>query len=479
MRVLFFLLLPFLSLSQTVTTVEQVVDVWKTDKVLCNSTFAYCVLDAETGTLLKENNQHVSIIPASTLKVVTTGAALGTLGKFYRYDTRIYFTGNFDKATGVLNGDIIIRGSGDPTLNSELFRNKKDTVDVTYKWAEVLAQKGLKELKGRIIGDASCYEQHVPANWIWGDISNYFGVAPCGLSFNDNLYSIVFQSKETGSKATVIDVRPKYKSITLDHDVDVKAAGKEDDAYVTGDPFGNKKRVKGTIPPNRKELEVRAALPDPALLCAEFLETSLNSLGIKTPSLCAKSNYDSENPDIKKEKLLMHSHYSPALEKIVYYTNLTSNNLFSETLLKTMGKGSNYTGIEKVKEYWRNKGLDVSELYMVDGNGLSRANTVTTNFEANLLYKMYHDSVLFKPFYNSLPQAGVSGSMRSIGKGTFIEKNMKAKTGYISRARGYCGYVKTKAGKDLTFSILFNNYNCNPSDMKVKIETFLVALADL
>jgi D-alanyl-D-alanine carboxypeptidase/D-alanyl-D-alanine-endopeptidase (penicillin-binding protein 4) len=478
MRILFFLLIPFLSFSQTVT-IEQVVDTWKTDKVLCNSTFAYCVLDAETGEVVKEYNSHISVIPASTLKVVTTTAALGILGKFYRYDTRIYFTGSFDKATGVLNGDIIIRGSGDPTLNSELFLNKKDTTDITYKWAEVLAKKGLKEVKGKIIGDASCYGQHIPANWIWGDISNYFGVAPCGLSFNDNLYSIIFESKETGSKANIIDIRPKYRNIILDHDDDVKAAGKEDDAYVTGDPFGNKKRVTGTIPPNKKELEVRAALPDPALLCAEFLETSLNKIGIITPSLCAKSNYDDENPDIKKEKLLMHTNYSSALEKIVFYTNLTSNNLFCETLLKTVGKGSDYAGIDKTKEYWKNKGLDVSELYMVDGNGLSRANTITTSFEANLLYKMYHDSVLFKPFYNSLPQAGLSGSMKSIGKGTFIEKNMRAKTGYINRARGYCGYVKTKAGKDLTFSVLFNNYNCNPTDMKVKIETFLVALADL
>ncbi|HWY10930.1 MAG TPA: D-alanyl-D-alanine carboxypeptidase/D-alanyl-D-alanine-endopeptidase, partial [Bacteroidia bacterium] len=343
MRILFFLLIPFLSFSQTVT-IEQVVDTWKTDKVLCNSTFAYCVLDAETGEVVKEYNSHISVIPASTLKVVTTTAALGILGKFYRYDTRIYFTGSFDKATGVLNGDIIIRGSGDPTLNSELFLNKKDTTDITYKWAEVLAKKGLKEVKGKIIGDASCYGQHIPANWIWGDISNYFGVAPCGLSFNDNLYSIIFESKETGSKANIIDIRPKYRNIILDHDDDVKAAGKEDDAYVTGDPFGNKKRVTGTIPPNKKELEVRAALPDPALLCAEFLETSLNKIGIITPSLCAKSNYDDENPDIKKEKLLMHTNYSSALEKIVFYTNLTSNNLFCETLLKTVGKGSDYAG---------------------------------------------------------------------------------------------------------------------------------------
>lgn len=475
-RILLFIVIPFASFSQTI---EQVVETWKADKALYNSTFAFCVLDAESGNVLKEYNSHISVIPASTLKIVTTGAALGTLGRFYRYDTRIYFTGNFDKSTGVLNGDILIRGSGDPTLNSELFKLKKDTGDVTDRWAEALKEKGLKELKGRIIADASCYEQRIPANWIWGDISNYFGVAPCGLSFNDNLYSIIFESKETGSKAKIVDVKPNYKTITLIHDDDVKAAGKDDDAYVTGDPFGSRKKVKGTIPPNKSALEVKAALPDPALLCAEFLETSLNNLGIKTPSNCVNSNYECENPAVVKEKTLMHTHYSPALEKIVYYTNLTSNNLFCESLLQTMGKGSNYSGIDKAKDYWKNKGLDVSELYMVDGNGLSRANTVTTHFEASVLYKMYHDSVLFKPFYNSLPQAGLSGSMKNIGKGTFIEKNMRAKTGYISRARGYCGYVKTKAGKDLAFSVLFNNYNCTPGEMKQKIELFLVALADL
>ncbi|MGZ3933255.1 MAG: D-alanyl-D-alanine carboxypeptidase/D-alanyl-D-alanine-endopeptidase, partial [Bacteroidia bacterium] len=246
-----------------------------------------------------------------------------------------------------------------------------------------------------------------------------------------------------------------------------------------GDPFGSNKHVKGTIPPNKTKLEVRAALPDPALLCAEFLEHSLNKAGIKTPEKCSKSNYESDNELLKKEKTLMHTNYSPSLEKIIYYTNLTSNNLFCETILKTIGKGSNYQGIDKVKDYWKDKGIDVTELYMVDGNGLSRANTLTTSLEANLLQKIYKDSTLFKPFYNSLPTAGLSGSMRTLGQGTFIDKNMRAKTGYISRARGYCGYVKTKAGKDLCFSVLFNNYNCSAKEAKQKIEQLLVALAEL
>jgi D-alanyl-D-alanine carboxypeptidase/D-alanyl-D-alanine-endopeptidase (penicillin-binding protein 4) len=474
-----FLFLFTVSILRSQSPLDKVLSTWREDKALINSIYGYSVLDAATGTVTAEHNAHLFLVPASTLKVVTTSAALGVLGKFYRYETKIYFTGNFDKETGVLNGDIIIKGSGDPTLNSELFKSKSDTTDITDKWAQILKEKGLKEIKGHIIGDASCYEQQIPANWIWGDISNYFGTAPCGLSFNDNLYSIVFSSAETGSQAKVVQIKPNYSSIALEHEIDVKVAGKEDEAYVYGDPFGTKKKVKGTIPPNQKNLEVKAALPDPALLCAEFLQHSLLAQGVKTPSMCVKSNYDPENEILKKEKLLMHTNYSSSLEKIIYYTNLTSNNLFSETLLKTLGKGSNYGGIEKSKSYWKSKDLDISELYMVDGNGLSRANTITTSFEANLLYKMYKDSVLFKSFYNSLPVAGLSGSMKNIGKGTFIEKNMRAKTGYINRARGYCGYIKTKSGRDLCFSVLFNNYNCTPSEMKAKIELFLVALAEL
>lgn len=461
------------------TSIDKIIDGWKTDKDLINGTHSFCILNANDGSLIKELNSHTSVIPASTLKIVTTGAALGILGKYYRYETKIYFTGSFDKTTGVLNGDIIIKGCGDPTLNSEHFKSKNDTTDLTDKWAETLAKKGLKELKGNIIADASCFEQQVPANWIWGDITNYFGVAPCGLSFNDNFYGILFSSGETGSKAKITGVNPEYRSIKLEHIDNVKAAGKEDEAYVTGDPFGNKRYINGTIPPNRSKLEVRAALPDPALLCAEFLQTSLQKAGIITPTSCAISNYNPDNESLKKEKNLMMTHYSSALERIVYYTNLYSNNLFCETLLKTIGKGSNYNGMERVKEYWKQKGLDVSELFMVDGNGLSRANTVTTSFEANALQKLYSDTVNFKPFYNSLPQAGYNGSMKNIGKDTYIEKNMRAKTGYINRARGYCGYLKTKAGKDICFSVLFNNYNCTPKEMKLKIEQFLIALAEL
>jgi D-alanyl-D-alanine carboxypeptidase/D-alanyl-D-alanine-endopeptidase (penicillin-binding protein 4) len=465
------LLLPLFFKAQLNTVIEN----WKADKDLKSATLSFCVLDTKTGEVVSELNSHQFVIPASTLKVITTGAALGTLGPTYRYSTKIYHTGNFNKATGVVSGDIIIYGSGDPTLQSENFT--KDTNQVTDKWALILKEKGIKEIQGKIIGDASYFDRTIPGNWIWADISNYFGVAPCGLSYNDNKFKIIYTSKEVGSKAIVDKTIPAYCNNTICINSNVVSKGTEDDAFVFGDPYSYIKEVSGKIPPNKTNFEVEAALPDPALMCAEKLFTSLSKIGIKCDQKKVESNYKRSDSVLTKQ--LLHSHSSPSLDKIIYYTNLKSNNLYCETILRSIGKGSMYAGIDMVSNYWQKKGLDVSELFMVDGSGLSRANTVTTNFQASLLTKIYNDSTLYKLFNNSLPIAGKSGSMSNIGKGKFIENNMRAKTGYINRARGYCGYVKTRSGKDLAFSVLFNNYNCSAKDAKIKIEKFLVELGEL
>ena len=158
---------------------------------------------------------------------------------------------------------------------------------------------------------------------------------------------------------------------------------------------------------------------------------------------------------------------------------MKSNNHYCESILLTLGKGNIYAGTEAVRNYWQKQGLDKSELFMSDGSGLSRANTTTAFYQASLLSKVFKDSIHFKSFNASLPVAGKNGSMSNIGKGKLIENNMRAKTGYINRARGYCGYVRAKSGKDLAFSVLFNNYNCSAKEAKVKIEKFLIELGEL
>lgn len=454
--------------------IDAVLNEWKADKDLQSASIGFCVLN-RSGEIISEYNSHQFLIPASTLKVITTGAALNILGSNYRFDTKIYHTGTFDKKTGVIDGDLIIYGHGDPSLQSEYFQ--KDTTQITSKWAKILQDKGIKEIKGKIVGDASYFDRSIPSNWIWADINNYFGVAPCALSYNDNKFKIVYCTKDAGCKADVINTIPSYLNQTITVNSNVIGKGTEDEAYVQGDPFSFIKEVNGRIPPKKKNYDVEAALPDPALLCAEMLYTSLSSLGIKCDRTKIESRYKTE--DSLATRHLLHTHFSPSLDKLIFFTNIRSNNHYCETILRAVGKGSMYNGIEAVKKYWKEQGLNTEELFMTDGSGLSRADNISTSFQANALLKMCGDSVKFQTFYNSLPVAGKSGSMSGIGKGKFIENNMRAKTGYINRARGYCGYVKSQSGKELVFSVLFNNYNCTAKEAKVKIEKFLIALGEL
>lgn len=446
---------------------------WKNDKDLQGASIGYYVMNAKTNELIAEYNSQLQLIPASTLKIVTTSAALGVLGANFRYETKLVYTGNFNPTSGVLHGDLIIIGSGDPSLQSEYF--DKDEKTVTDKWAELIQAKGIKKITGKIIADASCFIRDVPSSWIWGDIGNYFGAVPCGLSFMDNKFKLFFESKEVGSKATVKKISPNYPSKGYQIFDEVYAKGNEDEAYVFGDPFGFTKQIKGTIPANKSNYEVEAALPDPALLCAEMLHEALKKNGIAIDNV-SESNYDQEKKFGKTETI--HIHQSPTLDKIVQQTNIRSNNLYCETLLKTLGKGSFLLGIEQVKKYWQSRGVNTNALFMSDGSGLSRSNTISTAIQTQILGKIYRDSLLYAPFKNSLPVAGKNGSMANIGKGTFIENNLMAKTGYINRARGYCGYVKTKSGKDLAFSVVFNNYNCSAKEAKLKLEKFMVELAE-
>lgn len=463
--------LPFFAEAQLNAFVEE----WEKDKDLKSASISFCVLNAKNSEVVAAHNSHAFMTPASTLKIVTTAAALNLVGSNFRYETKLCYTGNWNKETGVLTGDLIVVGSGDPTLQSDNFT--KDNALVTDKWAKILKEKGIVQITGRIIGDASCYDRVVPNNWIWEDISNYYGAVPCGLSYRDNKFKIVFTSKGPGTKAEIVSYTPAYMSHSYTLIPEVIARGTEDEAYAYGDPFSFTKIIRGTIPPNKTNYEIEVALPDPALLCAENLYTSLTQFGIKCSPGSAKSNY--EKTENTPTLHVIYSHFSPTLDKIIYYTNLKSNNLYCESILKTLGKGDSHKGLNLVKNYWFTRGLDTSEVYMDDASGLARIDAITTHFQASLLSKVYRDSSAYKHFNASLPIAGKQGSMSSIGKAQLIENNMRAKTGYLTRVRAYSGYVKCKSGKELTFSVIFNNYNCKPREAKIKLEKFLVALGEL
>lgn len=477
---LILLLLPFSSYTQT--TVDQVLESYKKDKDLQHASYSFCVQDASTGKTLKEYNSDLSLIPASTMKVMTTSAALGILGKDFSYKTHFYQFQKKDSVSGSNTMQLLIKGSGDPSFNSSYFNNS-DSVFIN-SLVQKLKSKGVKKLTGSIIADASYFDNAIPTTWIWGDIGNYFGAGANGISYHDNNFSLYYNSGAVNTEAELVNISPSYFSKKIAIQSRVIATGTEDDAFVYGAPDSYTRKVTGTIPPNKKKYEVEAEMPEPPLFFLDQLYSELKKNNLVANDIKLLMNEQAGIYKINTEQLI-YTHGSPSLEKIVYYTNTKSNNHYAESLLKTMGavksgkQGTTENGIKAVENYWKERGVDLSGMHMADGSGLSRANTITTKIQATVLSKIYRDSLLYPSFNGCLPVAGKNGSMTSLCKGTFAENNMRAKTGYINRARGYCGYVKTKEGKELAFSVLFNNYDCSPKEMKLKIEKFLVALVDL
>lgn len=462
------------------TSIDVILESYRKDKDLQHAQYSFCIVEASSGKLMKEYNSEMALIPASTLKIITTSAALGILGKEFTYKTKyhlLYNTNTIDKATET---QLVVEGCGDPTFNSAYFYSNDSSF-----FSPLIDKLNSKKTKNisLIHVNSSFFDNSIPSTWIWGDIGNYFGAGANGLSYKDNKFSLFYESGSVNTKASLENIYPSYFFNKMHIESQVISQGTEDDAFVFGDPNLYVRTVKGSIPPNKKHYEVEAQMPEPAL----FLEHELKKELTKYHLTSSEKNKptDIKETDTTFKTQLIYTHVSPKLDKIVFYTNTKSNNHYAESLLKTVGaikskkQGTTENGIEAVKNYWQSRGIDISGLHMADGSGLSRANTITTSIQATVLSKIYRDTVMYNAFNASLPVAGKNGSMTNLCKGTFAENNMRAKTGYINRARGYCGYVKTKSGKELAFSVLFNNYDCSPKEMKLKIEKLLIALVEL
>ncbi len=462
------------------TVMDAVLEGYKKDKDLQHAQYSFCIVEASTGNIVKEYNSEMALIPASTMKIITTSAALGILGKDFTYKTHynlVYNAPSIEKATET---HLLIEGCGDPSFNSSYFFNNDSLF-----FAPLINKLILKKVTNisSISTNVNYFDNTIPSTWIWGDIGNYFGAGANGLSYKDNKFSIFYSSEEPNTTATIESIAPNYFSKAMSIQSQVKSNGTEDNAFVFGDPSSFSRKITGTIPPNKKHYEVEAQMPEPHLFFEYELKKILDNYDLTSKNKSAPTILKETDTTFKTQ--LIYTHISPKLSKIVYFTNTKSNNHYAESLLKTLGaiksgkQGTTDNGIEAVITFWKSRGVDVSGLHMVDGSGLSRANTITTKIQATVLSKIYRDSTMYASFNASLPIAGKNGSMINLCKGTFAENNMRAKTGYINRARGYCGYVKTKSGKELAFSVLFNNYDCSPKDMKLKIEKLLVALVDL
>jgi D-alanyl-D-alanine carboxypeptidase/D-alanyl-D-alanine-endopeptidase (penicillin-binding protein 4) len=414
------------------------------------------VRDGKTGQVVARFNDHKWMVPASSLKVITTLSALTLLGKDYRFETKIYADGHIDN-TGVLHGNLWIKGGGDPTLGSEKIKGNPGLEKILSRITEAVQQNGIREINGNIIADESIFPASPLApSWQWNDIGSYYGGGAWGINVSENEYSVYFQrDKNIGSPADIQYVEPYIPGLILDNKVTVDKEDSGDNAYIFEGPRQYQKWVQGTVPKGKGLFKIRGAMPDPPLFFAWRIEETLRkagieSLGAKTTS--APSEYDTTR--------LLVTFFSPALETIILEANKESNNLYCEAILRMCGhvingKGTRWSGITTLKDFFTSQGLPSEDISMEDGSGLSSRNLVSADYLTLFLQKMIslHGE---KYISGLLPKAGQEGTVKSLTVDPKAQGKIRAKSGSINRAYSLTGICITSQGKTVTFSIMVN-----------------------
>jgi serine-type D-Ala-D-Ala carboxypeptidase/endopeptidase (penicillin-binding protein 4) len=439
-----------------------------------NATVGIQIMDLESEKPLFELNADKLMIPASTLKIVTSATALEILGADYHFQTKIGYTGDLLK-TNEIKGDLIVLGGGDPTLGSEYFNQFESCRDFVKIWVQKIKAAGIHKITGDIIFDGSVYDsEKIPPTWIWGDIGNYYGAGASAFTCYDNLFRIIFKSpKEVGERTEIVATYPKIEGLDIVNEV-VSSNENRDLAYVFGSPLDKKRVIRGTIPKERKTFTIKAAVHHPEELLAEAL---LNQLAKEGIFISGQVKFETVN---KNQIQIIYIHESPKLEEIVKLLNHESVNLFAEHLVLQIAAektvlGNREQGLKLVRESWHSKGIDTHNLFIEDGSGLSHFNAVSPAQINSILIYMAGKSENREVFLYSLPSAG-NGTIKSFSADSFPQNTLKAKSGSMTRVRCYAGYLHTESGKNIAFTVMFNHFSGTHSNLINEIENLLVTI---
>ncbi|WP_455643211.1 D-alanyl-D-alanine carboxypeptidase/D-alanyl-D-alanine endopeptidase [Parabacteroides sp.] len=446
------------------------------------ASFSLIVRDVQEGKTVYSYDMDRLQSPASVLKTVATATALEILGEDYRYPTTLEYDGTLKD--GTLQGNLYIKGSGDPSLGSSHFAPEQNKFLVT--WIAALQKAGIRHITGSVISDESIFDtEGASIKWLREDMGNYYAPGSYGLSVFDNMYKLSLQTGAAGTRPALKGTEPDIPFIRFKNYL--KAAPvSSDSAYIIGAPLDDVRYLYGVLPANREAYVLKGDIPDPALYLARFLTTQLQQKGIRVDGAPSCYRIEAEENRWKKgERQEIVTTYSPTLREIASVCNHVSHNLYADALLKTVGLqykprrnevvSSFGRGVRVVKEYWEKKGLNVFPLRMNDGSGLAPADKVSAGFMGELLVYMATESAVSDAFIASLPQAGVEGSVRNFLKASKLQGKARLKSGGITGVRSYAGYI-TKDGKTYAVAVFSNNYSCPMSQMTRLLEQLLLQL---
>lgn len=403
---------------------------------------------------------------ASNMKLLTTSAALDYLGPDFEYKTIIKTNGRI-ATSGELNGDIIIKGSGDPNISGRFYGG--NILAIPESWAQAVRNRGICAITGDIIADDTIFDRmYVNHDWPQNQLSAWYCAPSCGLSFNDNCVDItVIPDKKPGRVVTLL-IEPGTSYFTIFNSC-VSTTNKKEHTYsIHRKPDTNHLFVKGKFWVNASPEKTWVTVHNPALYLATVLKEILEKNGI---AVHGNVRLIDESDSVKPDWEII-TQTTSTMEQTVFVTNKQSQNFYAEQIIKTLGaqikgRGTLEAGTEVIQEFMTKLGFQPEEYQIDDGCGLSKNNRLSPKMITTLLaYMSKHPHA--KVLWDSLPASGTDGGLRRRMISPRYKNKIHAKTGYIAKTSALSGYIDASQGDILVFSILVNNFKNLSKVMKLQ-----------
>ncbi len=433
-----------------------------------------------SGEIIYRENPYKLFMPASNMKLFTTAAALSLLGPEYRYSTKL-LSNSESVENGILKGDILIRGSGDPSFSG---RNREgNTHNIFSEWADILISKGINSIEGNIIGDCSAFdEEFYGEGWEYNDLSYWYAAPISGLSYNENVVYIKVTPGASSGVPPETAVDPPTQFVEIENLAETVNPTRNQRINIRRKSGSNKIVISGTISYDTAPVVRRISVDNPALYAITVFKETLEDKGISCNDVIVLQTLDQGKYDINSFNYVVADHVSPPLSELIKTVNKESHNFFADQIFKTLGAeftgtGSFEAGEKVVKSFLGRTGINTDQFFAYDGSGLSRHNLVMP-VQVAYLMKYMRSSEHFDIFYDSLPIAGVDGTIKNRMRNTTAENLVHAKTGTIHYVRALSGYVTSLDGEEFVVSVLVNHYTTPTSSAGALQDRLFIKLAN-